>query len=429
MKTEIKKLPKAQLELLVEVPADEVRPYLEKAAIKLSQSIKIDGWRPGKAPYKIVKNKVGEMEILKEAVDEIISQTYFKILQEKEIVTIGQPSIELEKLAPNNPVSYKATVAVLPKLKLGEYKNIKLSRTPVKVDDKKVEQVVEDIRKMRAKEKLVERAAGTGDRLLTDFDVFLDKVPIENGSQKKYPVTIGEQRFIPGFEEQLVGLKAGEQKEFELKFPNEYYQKNLAGKTCVFKVKVNAVYEVELPPVDDEFAKTISGGQFATALEMKGSIKKNLEQEEKNKQEQRLETELLEKIVNISEFEEIPDVLIDNEIHKMKHELEDSLAQQGFAFADYLKSINKSIEDLEKEFRPAAEQRVKTAIICREIYAEQKMAVRPDEVEQEIESLLKNYPNNPEAQKQSTSETYKDYLKNVLGNRKVIDYLKSIIVK
>lgn len=429
MKSEVKNLLKSQIEITIEVSPEEMKPFLEKAAIKLSKEAKIEGFRPGKAPYEIVKQKVGEMNIIQEALDDIISKTYHDTLEQNKLVTIGQPKIDIEKLAPGNPLVYKATAAILPKVKIGDWKNIKLSRQPIKIDNKKEEKVIADIQKMRAKETLIERSAKQGDKLEIDFEVFRDKVPIENGNQKKYPITIGEGRFIPGFEEQLVGMKAGDEKEFELKFPEEYHAKNMAGKPALFKVKCNSVFEVEMPKLDDEFIKAVSGGQAQNLEALKKSIRDNLEQEEKTKQEQRLEIEMLDKIVEISEFEDIPDVLIENELHKMMHELEAGISQQGFKFEDYLKTLKKTKEDLEKEFKPQAKKRVKTAIISREIYQEQKIEVRPDEVEKEVEMIMKNYPSNPEVAKQLESETYKDYLKNVIGNRKVIDFLKKEIIQ
>ena len=428
MKSEIKKLEKSEIEITIELSEIELTPYLIKAAEKISTDNKIEGFRPGKAPYEIIKQRFGEGAIMNEAVDSIISKSYYEVLKENEIMTIGAPEINVEKMAPGNPFVFKAKVAVLPKVKLGDYKTIKLEKKKVEIKDEQVEKVIDEITKLRAKETLVEREAKKGDRLEIDFDVFLDKVSIENGKQTKYPITIGEGRFIPGFEEQLVGMKAGEVKEFELKFPDKYYEKSLAGKKCEFKVTCKQVYEVELPKLDDEFAKMVSGGKFNTAKEMKNGIRENLEEEERIKKDQILEIEMLDKIVEISEFEELPETLLHNEKHRMLHEMEDSVTNQGFKFEDYLASIKKTTEELENEFTPQAEKRVKTSIIAREIYQEQKIEVTEDEVGLEIEKLLAAYQNNPEAQKQLESETYKDYLRNMIGNRKVIEYLKGIIV-
>lgn len=428
MQSAVKKLEKSQIEITVELSAVEIQPYLLKAAEKLSQEIKIEGFRPGKAPYEIIKAKLGEMAILEKTLADIINKTYQQILKEKEIITIGQPKIEVEKLAPNNPLVYKATVAILPKVKIGDYKKIRLKRQKIEVKDEQVNRALADIQKMRAKETLAARPAQKGDRLEIDFEIFLDKAPIEHGRQVKYPLTIGENRFIPGFEDQLMGIRAGETKEFELKFPDDYYQKSLAGKTSEYRVKANSVFAVELPKLDDEFAKNISNQQFKTIGELKDNIKKNLAEEEKNKQEQKLEIEMLDKIVEASEFEAIPEILIANEARKIMRELEDDITRQDFKFDDYLKSLKKTKEELEKDFLPQAEKRAKTSIIAREIYQKQQFVVSEDEVKKEIEEIIKSYPANLEAKKQLETEAYQEYLRNVIGNRKVIEYLKGIII-
>ncbi len=429
MKYEAKKLPKSQVEIIVEVPYEEVKKYLTAAAEKVSREAKIEGFRPGKAPYEIVKQKFGEMAILQEASEDIVIKTYHEAVVGEKLVTIGQPKIEIEKMAPGNDFVYKATVAVLPEVKIGDYSNLKLERAGVAVGDGEVEKIIEDIKKMRAQQALVDREAKAGDRLEINFDIFLDKVPVENGKQQKYPITIGENRFIPGFEEQLAGMKAGEVKEFELRFPEDYYEKNLAGKLAQFRVTCSAVYEITLPTIDDEFAKQVSGGKFTTATELRDNIRKNLEEEKKMKIESELENQLLEKLVGLSEFGELPEVLLENEAHRMVHELEEEISQQGLKFEDYLKSIKKTHDDLEKDFIPRAELRVKTSILAREIFQQEKMSVSEQEINQEAAHILSHYQNNEDAKKQIDSPYYREYLGNKLGNQKVMEFLKSQIVK
>ncbi|MEK7072706.1 MAG: trigger factor [Patescibacteria group bacterium] len=428
MKSSVKKLDKSQIEIIVEISPEEIQPYLIKSAQRIAKEIKIEGFRPGKAPYEIIKQKVGEMGIWQESINDVISATYYQVLKEQKIITIGQPKIDIEKLAPGNEFIYKATTAVLPNVKIGDYKKIKIKKEELKITDEQVNKVLEDIRKMQATEKLVARELKIGDRAEINFDVFIDKVPIERGKQEKYPVIIGENKFIPGFEDKLVGMKAGEEKEFELQFPEKYFEKKMAGKNAEFKVKCNGVYEIELPNLNDEFAKSISAEKFKTIAEVKSNILDNLKAEESTKQEQKMEIEMLDKLVAISDFEAIPDLLIDNETHKMVHELEHSVGDQGFDFNDYLKSLNKTEEDLKQEFKPQAEKRVKISILTREIYIQEKFEVREDEIELEIEAMMKNYPANEEVKKQLESETYKDYLRNVLGNKKVINSLKKEII-
>mgnify|MGYP001370505762 CR=1 FL=1 len=427
MKTDIKKLPQSEVVITVELSPEELKPFLEKAAAQISQQVKIDGFRPGKAPYDMVVKKVGEAAILEEALDSIVSKTYYQAIVDNQLTTIGQPKIEVEKLAPGNALIYKATAPVLPSVELGDWKKIKLARKKIEIKSEQVDKVIADIKKLRSKEKIVERPAKTGDRLEIDFDVLRDNVAIENGKQAKYPITIGEGRFIPGFEEQLIGLKAGDTKEFELVFPEKYYQKDLAGQKATFQVKCNAVYEVELPEIDDEFAKTVSGGQYKTAAELTSGIKDNLGEEEKNKEEQRLEVQLLDQLVQLSKFDELPEILLVTETERMIHEIEHTIAGQGVSLEDYLKSLNKTLDQIKQEFRPQAEQRVKSAILAREIFQSQKLSVEEKDIDQEIDELLKRYPANPEAKKQFMAESYREYLRNMLGNRKVIEFLKKEI--
>lgn len=429
MTSQLKKLEKSQVEITVEISYVEAEPYLKKAAAKLAEEFKIDGFRPGKAPYEVIKQKAGEMAILEAALDDIINQTFNQVLVEQKIVTIGQPQINLEKLAPGNPIVYKAVVALLPAVKVGDFGNLTLKKEKTEVKDEAVDRVLQDLQKLRAQETKVERPAQTGDKLIIDFSVLQDQVVIDGGAEKNYPIVIGENRFIPGFEEQLVGLTAGGEKEFDLKFPEKYFQKNLAGKTCHFKVKCQEVKEVKLPLVNDEFAQTISGGHFKTALELKDNIKKNLIAEAEAKQDQRLEAEMFDRLISPAQFEEIPEVLKANEVKKMIGELEMSVTGQGFKFEDYLKSINKTVEVLEKELLPEAEKRVKIALFCREIYQQNNFSVSQEEIDQEIEHLSQHYPDRPEVKNQFSSPQYREYLKNVLGNQKVVDYLKGKIIK
>lgn len=417
------------VEISIELSSEELKPYLEKSAVKISETAKIEGFRPGKAPYNIIKEKFGEMAILQEAIDDIISKTYYQAVVENKLISIGQPKIDIEKMAPENPFSYKATVAVLPKVTLGDFSKIKLKREEIKITEDKIDQVVEEIRKMRSSQEKVDRAAQSGDALKIDFDVYRDGVPIEHGKSQDYSITVGEGKFIPGFEDNLIGMKAGDEKEFKLKFPEEYFEKSLAGKPAEFKVKIKEVNEVKLPELTDDFAKTVSGGKYDKVADMKSGIAENLKEEETAKQEQRLEIALLEEAVKVCEFEELPEVLVHEEIHRMIHELEDSIAMKGLNFDDYLKSIGKTVEELEKGMEPQAELRAKTSILAREIYQQQKFEVTPDEVEKEIAEIAKRYPANDDVLKQLNSEMYKDYLKNSLGNKKVIEYLKKLVIK
>ncbi len=429
MNSIVKKLEKSVVEIEVEVSAEEMKPFLVKAANRISEKAKIDGFRPGKASYEVIEQKFGAMAIMEEALDSIISKTYFEAVTKDDLMTIGQPEIKVEKMAPGNPLVYKAKATILPKVKLGDYSKIEIKKEKVNVKPEQADRLIDDLRKMRATHAPVERAAASGDRLEIDFEVLMDNVLIDNGSHKKYPITIGEGRFIPGFEEQLVGLKVGDEKSFDLKFPENYYEKNLGGKLATFKVKCLAVMEEKLPELNDEFAGAISGGKFKDVAELKKNVLENIEEEEQHKLDNKIENDLLDKMIEISEFEEIPEMLIDGEAHKMVHELADNVERQGMKFDDYLTSIKKTHDDLEKDFFPQAEKRVKASLITREVYQAEKIEVTPEELAQEIEVLAGTYKNDPEIKARLASEEYQDYLSNMIGNRKVMEHLKKSIIK
>jgi len=422
----IKNQPKtSEVELTIEVSATEYQPFLEKAANRLSQESKIEGFRPGKAPYELIKTRFGEMAIFQAALDDIISHFYFQAVKQENLNTVAAPKIEVEKLAPGNTLVFKALVGLMPTIKLGDYKTIKVTKEEIKVDDKEVEKMINDLRKMRAQEVVVERAVKQGDFTEVDFTVSLDGVVIDGGTSKKYPLVIGEGTMIPGFEDQLVGMNKDEEKNFQLKFPDQYQNKMLSGKMCDFKVKVLSVYERTLPEVNDDWVKTLGA---SNVTDLKTKIKDNLSQEQSFQIEQKAEMEMLNKIVEQTEFSEIPEVLVENEAHRMVHEFEDSIESQGLSFTDYLASIKKEEKDLTAEFKPKALERVKASLVIKEIADNEKVEAIPEELQKETEQILTQVKDNPEAEANIKSEGYQHYLQTVVRNRKVIKILKSIIL-
>jgi len=424
MKVDIKKLPKSEAELTVEVSNYELKPFLTNAAARMSKGMKISGFRPGKAPYDIVKKQVGEAQIYQEAVEDVVKKTFPKAVLDHKLKTVGQPKIEIEKLAPGNPLVYKAKVALLPDITLGDYKNVKAKKEEVKLEKKEIDEALKKLQQMRGKEISVDRAAKKGDKVEVDFDVYVDKVPIEGGSSKKHPLVIGQNSFIPGFEENLIGLTKNKVKEFKLRFPKDYHKKDLAGKEAEFKVKMQAVYKIELPKLNDEFAKTL--GKFKNFAELQKNIEENLKKEKKAQAERKFESKILKDIIKNSKFAEIPDLLINSELDKMLKEMEQNIARQGLKFDDYLKSIKKSKEDLKKELKPQAEQRIKTALVMQHIAQKENIEASDKEVEEEIKKAKEQYKDNQEVVKQLESPEYKMYLKNFLTSKKTMEFLKNL---
>lgn len=423
MKIDYKELPKSQAEITIELTPQEFDPFLKKAALDISEKVKISGFRPGKAPYDIIKQQVGELALWQEALEGGVKKTLFQAIEEKKLTTVGSPKIDIMKLVPGNPVIYKATLYLMPTVGKLVIDGIKVSKKSIKVEDKDVEKTLDGLRKMRSKEKLVRRPAKKGDRVDVDFKIFLDRIPVDGGDGKKMPVTLGENKFIPGFEEKLIEMKEGEEKEFALTFPKEYYQKNLAGKLVDFKVKVLGVYEIELPAIDDEFAKSL---RFNDADDLKKNIRENMIREFTLKEERRVEEEMMDKILEKNRFTDIPEILLHAEAKSMMEEFEQGIKNDGISFDDYLMHIKKTREQLLLEFTAPALRRIKIAIFLRELAKSQNISVSPEEVDRGILDAQKE---NVAQEDLSKNTEYRNYFFNILTTRKVMDFLKQKIVQ
>ncbi|MFH1597826.1 MAG: trigger factor [Patescibacteria group bacterium] len=428
MKYEIKKLPKNQVQIVVEIPVDAHKPHLEKAAQLLVKDSKISGFRPGKVPYDILKEKLGESAIYQEAAHLIVEKTYPDICQKEKLLTVASPKVEVIKVAPGNPFIYKVIVPLLPRVTLGDYKKFKSQKNKVEVKPEQVEKVLQDLRQMRATEVAADKAIAKGDKAEIDFQIFMDKVAIEGGQGNKFAMIVGEGYFIPGFEDQLIGMTKGQEKKFQLTFPKNYFQKNLANREGDFQVKVVAVYERKLPELNDNFAKTV-GNKFLSFNHLKQELTKNLEQEEQRKEDQRFELALLEEIIGRSQFEEIPEILIEAELDKMIAELRAEIESRQLKFDDYLKSIKQSVENLRGEFNDKAIKRVKTALVSREIAETEDIDANDEEVAAEINKTMQLYAGDEDIKKRLATPQYFTYLKNVMISKKVFQFLDKLASK
>ena len=308
MKVNIEKLPGAIVKLKIEVPAKDVEEKLEETAKRLSKDMKIPGFRPGKVPVEVVKQQIGEMRLWQEACSAVFPQAYAKAVVDNKIEAIGQPKINVVKMAPNNPLVFTAEVAELPKIEMPDYKKVKVEQKKVEVKDEDIERTLKHLQNTRAKQKKVDRAAKEGDAVVVDFKTYLNKIPVDKGEGKGHPVIIGEKRFIPGFEEKLIGVKADDKKEFTLPFPKDYHQKNLAGKDVEFKVEVKEVQEREVPELDDKFAQSL--GKLKSMADLKEQMRKNIKLDAEQKEKARVEMELMDKIAEQIKVK-IPDVLLE----------------------------------------------------------------------------------------------------------------------
>lgn len=419
----VKKLPKSVVELVVELSPADLQPHLERAAVQLSSQTTIPGFRPGKAPYEEVVRRFGAGRVWEEAATLAVPKVFGQVVAEEKLETIGSPQIDVVKLAPDNPFIFKATVALLPEVELGDYAKIKIERKPTDVKDEHIDKILADLRKMQTKEVVVERPATQGDKVVVDMSMSLDTVPIDGGTTKGHAIYTDEEHYIPGLKNQLHGLKKGETKEFQLKFPKEHYQKMIAGKDVDFKIEIKEVFELQSPALDDAFAQTV--GQ-KTMADLRGLVRTNLEQETQSREEQRQEIALLEAAVERTKFSDIPDILVNEETIKMLGELEEGIARQGLTIEDYLKKINKTRDQLRLDFVTDALKRVKTALMVRALAKAQNITVSDAETDIEVARMLELYKDAKEQHEQIQSPGGREYLRRMLTNRKVIEWLKQL---
>lgn len=424
MQVSKKDLEKSQIELTIELTLDEFKPYITKGVEKVSQEVKIEGFRPGKANYEVVKQKVGEMAILEEAGRLAINGTLDEAIDKNTVPerqAIGQPQVNITKLAPDNPFEYKVTFAILPEMTLGEYKSLNIKTEEVKVEDKDIDKAIEDLKEMRATEAAVDRGAKEGDKVMVDIRMLLNKVPLEDSGGKDLAVMLGKDYFVPGFDKNIVGAKKGEEKKFQLEYPKDHHKKELAGKKVDFEVKVKEVFERTLPTIDDKFAEMF---KIKNLEELRKGIADNIKAEKQKQADNRNEAAMLEKIISGTKFGDLPDAIIQSEAQNMIAELEQSVVRQGGKFEDYLAHMQKTKEQLMLEMMPNAVKRVKSALIIREIAVKEKITPAKKEVEDKIAELKKIHESNPDISKMLNEHSYYHYLTNILTNEKVIAKLK-----
>ena len=423
MNIQRKDLEKSQVELAVELTVEEFAPYIEKGAQKLAETVKVEGFRPGKVPFDILKQKVGEMAILEEAAHIAVHKLLDKILDEqiKDKEVIGQPRVEINKLAPNNPLEFKVTAVTLPEIKLGEYKNLGVKVEEIKVNDEDLKKTLKELAETRATEKITDGAIKNEDKVLIGLEMFLAGVPVENGQIPETMIIVGKDYFVPGFDKQLVGAKKDAELKFNLVYPENHFHKNLAGKLVDFKVKVKEVYDRQIPEINDKLAE---GFGFKKLAEMEEFLKKTANERAKQQADQKAELEMIDKIIAKATFGDLPEMLIQNESELMMNEINQSLAQQGGSMEDYLASIKKTKEQMLLDLLPQALRRVKSALILRELAEVEKIKVEHEDIHEKMDEIKKQYAGDEKIQAMINDHHYHDYLANVLTNQKIIKKLR-----
>ena len=427
MKQDIKESKGGKREVEFILTVEEMQPYVDSALSKIVAEYNMPGFRKGQAPESMILERVGKAAILEAAAEAAIQKVLNAFAKEVKWEIIASPNVDIKKLAPDNDFVFKATFLTLPEVKLGDYKKLKVAKpAQAKITDEAVDKVLNDLQKMSATEAISTNPITTENRIMVDMEITKEGVVVEGGSAKNHSILMNESYYIPGLPEQLVGLSRGEIKEFDLEFPKNHYQKNIAGQMVHFKMKINEIYERKLPELTDAFVEKF--GQ-KTLEELKNILRTNLAREADEAEAIKTERAVLDELVNQSKFDELPDEPISEETTKMLKELENNVTREGMLFADYLKSLKKDVATIEKDFRPEAEKRIQVMLALREIKIKEGIEATDADILAEQQQQLNLYKNDPEAQKVIRGDDYHEYLHNTLSNKKTITFLVNLATR
>ena len=393
MKVTAERIDNHKLVLQIEVPQPEVAKAVQRAYQKLAAQVNIPGFRKGKAPRKVLEMRIGKEAILDEAFEILAPQAYSKALDEQQADPVTRPEIEVITLAEDQPLTFKATVTVKPEIQLGEYKGLSVVQPSAEVTEEAINAQLDSMRNREAKMVVMEDAELTnGDFAIIDFEGFVDGKPFQGGDAKGYPLEVGSGSFIPGFEDQLLGAKAGDERTVNVTFPTEYFVPELAGKDAEFKVKIHDIKRKELPELDDDFAKDVS--EFNSLEELKADVKNKLEQAAAEKAEREFRNNAVKAAVDNSTVD-IPEVMTTQRVAQMIQDLQMNLEGRGMKFEDYLKYTGTDVGQLKESYREAAQLNVKTDLLLDAVAKAESIQAAPEDMENEVAAMAQNFGANP----------------------------------
>ena len=406
------KLEKSMVALTVEVGAADFEAAVEKAYRKQRGSIRMPGFRPGKAPRKMIERMYGEAIFYEEAVNAALPDAYGAAVKEKELQVVGYPQVELLEVGKEG-FSFKATVAVYPQVTLGQYKGIEAPKAEVKVLAADVNARLKEMADRNSRMVSVERKVKKGDVANIDFEGFMDGVPFDGGKSDNFDLEIGSGQFVPGFEDQIIGMEIGEEKDLDITFPEDYHA-DLAGKSVVFHVKVNAVKVKETPALDDEFAKDVS--EFDTLAELKKDVKAKLTEEREEAGRRAFEDVVMNKVAEGIQAD-IPDAMVEEQAHRFVENLKMQVQSQGIPFEQYMQMTNMDEEKLLEEAMGPAVGQVRMDLAVTAIVKEENIEVSDEEVEAEIAKMAEQYGMDVERVKQFVNP---ELIKEEVARRKAV---------
>lgn len=418
-KATISKREAAELELNVVVTKEELQSAKSAVLQKLKAGVKVAGFRPGKAPDEMVERELDQAKLQLEVVEKVLASTYSEAIMGHDIQVLAEPKVEVTKFVPFEEMEYTAKIAIVPKVDY-DYTTVRVKYDPPQVSDDEVKTALEELQRQAAERKSVSRAAKMGDEVRFDFEGVREGKPVEGAAGMNHLLELGSGKFIPGYEEELVGMKKGDEKTFDITFPKEYHAADLAGKVVTFTAKVHEVREIALPKLDDAFAKSLDM-KFEKLADLKNDVRSNIQAGKDDDYRKTYETEVLEKVIKDTKLP-VSKMLEDNQAHELEHQYENQVESSGMKLEDWLKVQGKDPKEFHEELHVEARRRIAIGLIVRDIIEKQKFTATVEEVTDSLEKMRMNY-SDPKILAELDRDEFKNDLSNRIVTQKAVDWL------
>jgi trigger factor len=426
MNVKVDKKEKSQVILEFTVSKEEFKDRLDKSFAKNAKYFKIQGFRPGKAPRNVIEKTYGEGVLYQSAVEDSVDEDFKKAVEENNLEVVSKPELDIKQIGKDKDCIYTVSFYVKPEATVKKYKGLEVEKTVVEVTDEDVDKDIEETRSKNARIITVEdRPLKDGDVSTIDFEGFLNDVAFEGGKGTDFELTIGSGQFIPGFEEQLIGMNIGDTKEIKVTFPTEYHSEELAGKETTFKVTLKAIKEKQLPNLDDEFVKDVS--EFETLDEYKKSVKDKILEHKQEHAKHDKEAKVVAELIKNVEVE-IPESMVESQIDESLEQFNANLSYQGMSIDKYMQMLNTNMEDMRKQFRSSAENDVKLKLALEYIKKAEDVEVSDLEIDAKIEELAKQYGND-NSDSLKNNENVRNYMKEKLAQEKTLQVVIDSVIE
>ncbi|BDF05329.1 trigger factor [[Clostridium] hylemonae] len=421
MSLQVEKLEKNMAKLTIEVPADDLEKALQSAYMKQRKKINMPGFRKGKVPRQMIEKMYGAEIFYDDAANELIPKAYSDAYEECELNIVSQPDINVVQIEKGKPFVFTAEVATKPEVTLGEYKGLEVDKVSTRVTQKEVDARIQEEAEKNARTVAVEdRPVQNGDEVILDFEGFVDGAAFEGGKGENYPLTIGSNSFIPGFEEQLVGAEAGKEVEVNVTFPEDYHAEELKGKEAVFKCTVHEIKAKELPEIDDEFAAEVS--EFDTLEEYKADVKVKIKDEKAAEGKTKKEDQVVEQAVKNAEME-IPKAMIETQVRQMADDFAQRIQSQGISLEQYFQFTGMTAEKMLEEMRPQAIKRIETRLVLEAIAKAENIEISDEKVDEELAKMAESYKMEVDKLKEFMGENEKNQMKEDMAVQEAVTFL------